>query len=143
MYLQERRVPVFLPRVTHRRIYGRHVRQSEIPLFPGYLFFDPSSIARTEVFASRFVADILVPDDIRRLQLELESLALALSIDCSLRESRVGTLGSQVEVVCGPLKGVRGELVRFKMGHRLILRVSFLGKAVELQIDEAFVSRLQ
>jgi hypothetical protein len=93
------------------------------------------------VFASRHVADVLIPDDPQQLRSELENLALALGADPSLREGRWGAAGTPVEVVRGPLKGVRGELVRFQAGHRLVLHVSFLGKSAELAIDEAFVAR--
>ena len=140
-YLQLRQVPVFLPLVLNRRVYGRLVRQSELPLFPGYLFYDAEAISRSEVFASRQVADVLAPDDPQQLRAELESLALALGSDASLRACRLGGVGTPVEVVRGPLKGVRGELVRFQAEHRLVLHVSFLGKSAELAIDEAFVAR--
>jgi hypothetical protein len=140
-YLQIRSVPVFLPLVLSRRVYGRLVRQSQLPLFPGYLFYDSEAISRSEVFASRHVADILAPDDPLKLRSELESLALALGSDASMRECRLGVIGTPVEVVRGPLKGVCGELVRFQAGHRLVLHVSFLGKSAELAIDEAFVAR--
>ncbi|MGD0089453.1 MAG: transcription termination/antitermination NusG family protein [Planctomycetota bacterium] len=141
-YLQIHSVPVFLPLVLSRRVYGRLVRQSQLPLFPGYLFYDAEAISRPEIFASRHVADVLVPDDPQQLRSELESLALALGADASLRECRLGAAGTPVEVVRGPLKGVRGELVRFQAGHRLVLQISFLGKSAELAIDEAFVTRL-
>lgn len=140
-YLETRGVPVFLPLVVSRRSYGRLVRQSQLPLFSGYVFYDAASISRSEVFASRYVADVLVPNDTKQLRCELESLAVALASDASMRECRLGGIGSLIEVVRGPLKGVRGELVRFQTGHRLVLHISFLGKSAELAIDEAFVTR--
>lgn len=140
-YLQTRSVPVFLPLVLSRRVYGHMVRQSRLPLFPGYLFYDSEAISRSEVFASRHVADVLAPDDPQQLRSELESLALVLGSDATMRECRWGAVGTPVEVVRGPLKGVRGELVRYQAGHRLVLHVSFLGRSAELAIDEAFVAR--
>jgi hypothetical protein len=59
-----------------------------------------------------------------------------------MRETLFGVAGTPVHVQRGPLKGVFGELVRYSAGSRLIVRVSFIGKAVELEIDEAFVEKV-
>ena len=138
-YLVKRDVPHFLPLVTKRRVYGRRKRTSHMPLFPGYVFFDRLVLPRTEIFESRRVAEILVPSDDLELCHELRQLATALQADESLRETRFGQVGRKVLVARGPLKGLQGEIARVNGGTALILRVSFLGRAVELGIDEAFV----
>lgn len=132
-------VPCFLPLVRNRRVYGGRVRFSELPLFPGYVFFDLEVIPRPRVFESRKVAQILVPRDQDELVGDLTNLALALSHDTSLRETRFGMVGRKVQVARGPMKGLMGSLVRLENRCRLIVRVSFIGKAAELEIDEAFV----
>ena len=138
-FLEAQSVPTFLPLLSKRRMYGRQVRYSQIPLFSGYVFFDYEAIPRLRVFESRKVAQILVPDDPSQLRLDLENLALALQKDDSLREARFGGPGTPVYVARGPLIGVHGELVRFESRSTLVIRVNFIGKAAELEIDEAFV----
>jgi hypothetical protein len=66
-------------------------------------------------------------------------LALALSKDVTLRETRFSAVGKPVYVRGGPMNGMHGELVRFCGKNRLLIRVSFIGKAAELEIDEAFI----
>jgi hypothetical protein len=73
------------------------------------------------------------------LREELSSLALALRSEEGLRRSRFKKLGTPVRVVAGPMTGLCGELVRVKGTCRLIVRVSFIGKGAELEIDEALV----
>jgi len=138
-YFSELRVPYFLPLVANRRIYGRHIRRSRLPLFPGYLFFDDAILPRQRVFESRKVAEVLAPPDPEQLRAELENLALALSVDDSLREARFGDIGREVSIKRGPFKGLHGRLTRYASRCVLVVQVSFLGKAAELEIDEAFV----
>ena len=138
-YLAERSIAHFLPLISKRRVYGRHVRQSSLPLFPGYVFFDTAAIERSSVFASKRVTDILQPADERQLRADLVNLALALKFDSELRETRVGEPGRIVTIKCGALKGLTGELVRLNSHNRMIIRVHFLGKAAELEIDDAFI----
>jgi len=138
-FFADRHIPCFLPTVQKRRVYGARVRVSELPLFSGYVFYDHAQIARRDVLASGKVAEILLPDDTLTLARELNALHTALQVDPALRESRYGQVGQPVTVARGPLKGVIGELVRLDGGSRLVIRVSFLGKAAELEIDEAFI----
>ena len=138
-YFATLKVPCFLPRVFKRCVYKSGVKSWSLPLFPGYVFFDPTAIERHRVFESRKVADILLPSNPLELQHELTQIAFAIVKDSGLRESRFGRPGRPVYVARGPMKGLYGELVRLKSECRLILRVGFLGKAVELAIDDAYV----
>jgi hypothetical protein len=142
-YLLEHGVPHFLPLVARRRVYGARVRESDIPLFPGYVFFDSAAVEKELVFASRKVAQILLPPDQAQLRLELSDLAAAMNFDNTLREVTFGQPGTPVCVARGKLKGLAGTLVRYAGHSRLIIQVSFLGKAAELAIDEAFVEQVR
>lgn len=141
-WLLERQIPSFLPLACKRRVYGRHVRSSDIPLFSGYVFLDLAACSRQQVFQSEKVAQILEPPDPCALKLELERLARALQSDEPLRLSQFKS-GTPVQVVRGPLKGLEGEFVRTETASFLILRVSFLGHTAELKIDEAYVEPIR
>ena len=77
-YLGDRGVPVFLPVVQNRRTYGARVRVSELPLFPGYVFFDHAAVEQREVYESGRVVGILVPPNPGHLHDDLRNLAVAL-----------------------------------------------------------------
>ena len=138
-YLEEHSIPSFLPLVSRRHAYGARVRTYDVPLFSGYVFFDSSAVSTEVLYASRKVAQVLVPPDPRELWGELNNLALALSHDRTLRETIYGAPGSPVYVARGKFKGLYGKLVRYDRESRLVIQVSFLKKAAELVIDEAFV----
>lgn len=138
-FFQERNVPAFLPLVARRRIYGGRVRHSQIPLFPGYVFFDLDSIERREVFSSRKVVGVLSPDDPEQLRRQLGHLCKALQGAEGLTAARRLKAGQPVRVIGGSLRGVEGELIRTKGACLLLIRVSFIGKVAELEIDEGLV----
>jgi hypothetical protein len=138
-FLDRLNVPCYVPRVLRRRAYSGRVKTWTPPLFPGYIFYDSSLITRPQLFESRKVADILIPPNSDELHAELSQIAQALQLDASLREIRYGTPGQPVVVVRGVLAGLSGELVRIESQSRLILKISFLNKAVELAIDEGCV----
>ena len=141
-FLRGRSVPVFLPLRVNRRVYGARVRFSELPLFPGYLFYDSVAIHREDVFASRRVAQILVPDDPRELATDLGNLASIAASDEAPSACNDSPPGTLVEVIAGPLYGVAGELVRHAGRCRLLLRVRFLGFAADVAIEESCVRPL-
>ena len=138
-YFNRLNVPCFLPLVSKRQIYKSGIKCWDSPLFSSYVFYDQDRIERHKVFESRKAVDILLPPDPGALGRELAQIALALGRDSSLREARFGQKGRRVNVIRGPMKGLRGELVRIGSDCRLVLRVDFLGKAAELLIDESCV----
>ena len=138
-YFATRGVPCFLPTVARRQVYKSGAKTWSTPLFPGYVFYDCGAIERLDIFASRKVVELIVPPDSQALGFELRQIALALEKDSALREVRFGQSGQPVVVVRGPLKGLRGELLRTGSNCHLILKVHFLGKAAELAIDESCV----
>ena len=138
-YFAQREVPCFLPTISRRQVYKSGAKSWSTPLFPSYVFYDCSAIERLAVFESRKVVELILPSDSIALGSELRQIALALEKDSALREVRFGQSGRPVTVVRGPLKGLRGELVRTGSHCHLILKVQFLGKAAELAIDESCV----
>ena len=138
-FFDERNVPAYLPTVTKRRVYGSRIRHSELPLFPGYVFFDLEAIPHPEVYSTRKVAQVLEPTNPERLRSDLQQIARALHQEVHLEQTKLDRPGTPVEVIAGPLQGTRGELVQRASKTRLVIRVDFIGRAAELEIDEGLV----
>jgi hypothetical protein len=139
-HLTNHSIQNFLPLGLRRRVYGGRIRQSLIPIFSGYVFFDAAAaVNRSTLFLSRHAVGILYPSDEIELQQDLANLARALRSDGTLRESRADQIGRVVTITRGTLKGLTGEIVRLGSETRLIVRVRFLSKAAELEIDDAFI----
>jgi len=142
--LESRDVESFLPFVQRWSRWRDRRKLIEWPLFPGYCFARCSLANIRSVVACRGVVHLVsfaarptpVPDyeidGIRRL------LATTLPHDpCPFVD-----VGSMVQVVYGPLRGVRGRLVHKDQGTTLVLAIEMLGRALSVQIDAADVRAL-
>ena len=141
-FLKSRGVIYFLPLLKKRRQYGRHIRESQIPMFSGYLFYDYNGITRREILKTNRVAQIIEPVNKEQLKKELENIDRAISSNTLLEPSDFNTPGVMVVVTGGPLEGVEGEFVRKKNKTKLVIKVHILGQAIETDIDEALVKKL-
>lgn len=141
--LNKKSVTVYLPTIDNRRSYRGSIRISQLPLFPGYLFFNSDEITRLELLNIDGVVKVIYPPDPQRLRKELLNLSYALSDRAiTWRNMNFTITGQPVEITGGPLKGVEGEFVKFEEENLLIVRITFLGRAIETPIDEAFVRPL-
>ena len=141
--LERQEATVFLPLHKTRRMYGNRIRESWLPLFPGYVFFDHESIDRRQVFDTHRVCNILVPDEPEGLRADLENIAKALHVEPELKRCDTLPPGTPVKVIEGPFQGYEGTMVRTKNRTTLIILVHFIGFGAEMTIDAAFVEPLK
>lgn len=141
-YLKNQNVKHYLPLYKKRRRYGKHIRESELPLFPGYLFYDFDAISRTLLFKTHKVTQIIEAEDQLRLKSELKNIDKALSSGELFERTDFGVPGRRVMVVDGPLKGVEGEFIKRRNKTKLVIKIHILGMAVETDIDEAYIKPL-
>ena len=120
-------------------------KQVEVPLFAGYCFARFSLADQLPVLQSQGVVRVVgssgrpepIPDE------EIESLQTLISnssdYDCYpyLRE------GMLVEVIRGPLQGIKGRLVREARSCRLVLSIRLLQRAVAIEIDVTSVAQCE
>jgi transcription antitermination factor NusG len=121
-------------------------RMSRVPLFPGYVFACVDSQTRTEILQTGAVVRVirvLHPD---ALLLELRQIRAALDASVDLIPGIALERGDRVRVVCGPMVGVEGLVVRRRRRRkreRLILNVSILGQSVGTEVDLCDVERVR
>jgi transcription termination/antitermination protein NusG len=141
--LTDRSIEVFLPM---REIISRWKDRKKriwIPLFPGYIFVNhidtPENRFRILNIpgAVRFVgfeghADLIPEDQIQYIRRFLES---SIAID-PYPYIQVGT---RVEVIAGPLKGIQGLLVEKRGRFRFVLQVDLIRQAISIEIDASDV----
>jgi transcription antitermination factor NusG len=115
--------------------------ETELPLFPGYVFcrFDP--LDRLPILSIPGVVDIV---GVRRVPLavdENEIAALQTTVNSGLPRQPWPFLqiGHKVRIEHGPLCGVEGILLRFSGRDRLVLSLTLLQRSVAVQVDESWV----
>lgn len=113
----------------------------EVPLFAGYCFARFSWQERLPILTVPGVASIVgsgmqpqaIPDEEINSLKSLMDSALPYDAHPYLRE------GMSVEVIRGPLEGVRGVLLRKDKRYRLVLSVHLIKQAAAVEIDAADV----
>jgi transcription antitermination factor NusG len=137
--LTDRRVEVFLPMREILSRWKDRKKRIWIPLFPGYIFVNhvdtPENRYRILNIpgAVRFVgteghADVVPEEQILDIRRFLES-------NISVDPYPYIEVGTRVEVIAGPLKGIQGLLVEKRGRFRFILRVDLIRQAISVEID--------
>lgn len=134
----------FLPLYERWSQWKDRKQRVEFPLFPGYCFarFEPPD--RIRVLNIPGVASLVgfdgrpepVADD------EIEAIRRLVASRYRYDPHPYLTEGTEVEVVRGPLAGLRGRLLRKDRSARLVLAVSLIRQAAVVEIHPADVVAL-
>ena len=131
----------FLPLYRERRQWTDRSKESDFPLFPGYIFcrFDPAT--RVPVLSTPGVFDIVrsgreyAPVD----RCEIEALQQLIRSGLPSEPWPRIELGESVIIERGPLSGCRGVLVEIRKQARFLLSVTLLGRSVSVEVDQSWV----
>ena len=140
--LVQRDIDTFLPLCESWRQWKDRKKKVELPLFPGYCFARFPLMERLRVLNVLGVAD-LVGDQrpARSRSARRSSRAIQQLVSTKLQYDPHPFLeeGMDVEVVRGPLAGVRGKLLRKDRVTRLVLAVTLVRQAAVVEIHPADV----
>jgi transcription antitermination factor NusG len=135
--LEERKVEVFLPVVEKWRQWSDRRKLMIFPLFSGYCFTHIDLKNRLPVLTTPGVVEILgnadgplpIPDD--------EIAGVQRLIDSKLPHNPHSNLekGMPVEVINGPLTGLRGTMARKGTRARFVISVHLIGQGVSVELD--------
>jgi transcription antitermination factor NusG len=142
--LEARGVEPFLPLVMRWRQWKDRRKQVAFPLFPGYCFARFPPTERVDVLKTHGVVQIIgnregpipVPETEIEAVRRLVTSTLPYDPHPYLRE------GMPVEVIRGPLAGIRGVLLRKGARARLVICVSLIQQAASVELDAADVAPL-
>ena len=131
-----------LPTVKRLSQWKDRKKEIEVPLFSGYCFVRFAWPDRNPVLKVSGVVEIVgsgqhpepIPEDEIAALKTLISTVLPYDAHPYLRE------GMTVEVVRGPLQGVRGILLRKDKRHRLVIAVHLIQQAAAVEIDAADIA---
>ena len=142
-FLANRGYESFLPLYKARRQWSDRIKESEVPLFPGYLFCRFDIHNRLPILmipgVQHVVGGAQLPTPID--DSEMNALQAVIHTGLSREPWPFLEIGDRVKIECGSLAGVEGILLQIKGRHRLVLSVSLLQRSVAVDIDSAWVSR--
>lgn len=132
-------VSCFLPLRRHvRRRESRRI-ESELPLFPSYVFLWGTRDETFRADRTRRVACIIPVHDQETLEWELRNLHLALRVSAPLDPYEALRTGLRARIVAGPFQGLQGVIADRVRRDRLVLQVRMLGTATSLEVDAGLV----
>jgi len=127
-----------LRRVIHRT--GGRRTESDLPVFPGYVFLWGTRDDSFRADRTRRVAQILPVTDQSRLEWELSNVHRALAGGAPLEPFPMVQDGVRVRVVSGPFLGLEGVVLSRSSADRLLLQVRMLNTSASLDIGGELVS---
>jgi transcription antitermination factor NusG len=141
-FLENKGYNTFVPAYRARKVWSDRVVNTELPLFPGYLFcqVDPNSywlpILQTPG-AKSFVSFGGVLAEVDRG--EIDALKIAMRSGQPLQPWPYLRTGQRVVVERGAFEGLEGILLRTKGEDRLVLSVTLLQRSVAVEIERCWV----
>jgi transcription antitermination factor NusG len=134
-----------LPTVKRLSQWKDRKKEVEVPLFSGYCFVRLDWNQRLPVLKTTGVVDIVggghrpepIPDE------EISSLQTLMTSVLPYDPHPYLQEGMVVEVIRGPLQGIRGILLRKDKRHRLVLGVRLIQQAAAVEIDTSDIVSLQ
>lgn len=135
--LEMRNVEHFLPMMRRLSQWTDRKKEVQVPLFAGYCFARFPLADRLPVLQSQGVVRVVgsagrpepISDD------EIESLRKLINNSSDFVCHPYLRKGMLVEVISGPLQGVKGRLVREARPCRLVLNISLIQRAIAIEID--------
>jgi transcription antitermination factor NusG len=140
--LRAKKVAYFLPvykkyvRVRRQTVTSWHV------LFPNYIFVHGDRTARLEALkTNQIVHELSVPDQLQ-LTDDLANIFRIIQSGANPQPESHLQPGTPVEVIAGPLMGLRGKVITWASRVRLIVEVRLLQRAVAVELEPWMVATL-
>ena len=142
--LRERAIGHFLPLYTSLRRWKDRRVQLQLPLFAGYVFVHIAPRDRLRVLqipgAVRLVGfggpPIALPEH------EIDAIRSSLTHQVHAEPHPYLTMGKHVCVVSGPLRGLKGIVVRKKNGARFVISLDLIMRSIAVEMNASDLQRI-
>ena len=138
---KERNIESYLPLVSRKRRWSDRMKWVDTPIFKSYLFARIELKNYIDVLQTRGVHHIIkfqnkiavIPD------IQIDNLKKMIEGGFDPFPSEYFTIGDEVEVVGGPLKGINGVVDRNDTPDKLIIKIDAIQHAVAVQIESKYL----
>ena len=143
--LKEKGIESYLPLLKERRKWSDRKKWVEFPLFSSYLF------AKIEIKNSIFILQtngvsslVKFGEVIAIVQDEVvHAIKLAIDGGYQLTPAEYFIAGNAVEVIEGPMRGVKGIVAQLKGKDRLVIKIDAIQQALSIDIDTRFIKNIK
>lgn len=143
--LSRKGIETYLPLVEEFRVWSDRKKKVQEPLFKGYLFTRIDLKHKLDVLQSDGVVRIVgapnSPSPVRDEEIDWIKRSLGdPTIAKSLRMEKYPTQGDLVEIVSGPMRGVRGVVSQSRGNTRLVIQVETISRAFSVEVPPEFLA---
>lgn len=138
-------VSFYCPTISRRtRSASGRVRESWVPLFPGYLFLYGTPDDRVAALSTNCVSATVAVADAgeERLVGELRAIRRLIESQVPITPEERLESGQPVRVVSGPLRGQEGIVIERRGRRRLLVALQLLQRGASADLDECDVERV-
>jgi len=130
----------FLPTYRKETVSYRKRRVTDMPLLPGYVFVvgDHNKESFKEIQSVAYIIKPNGDDEVRDLDLELNSLWKAVNSGETVRLRQHYHPGQRIVVRNGPLEGTIGVFLKEGNHGKLIIWMDLLGIGAEVELSQAY-----
>jgi len=135
--LTRKGVESYLPTMMHTRQYVRKVKTVELPLISCYVFVKIKQPKYVPVLETEYVHGFVKfsKNLISIPEREIELMRLIVGEKLAVKaEPTTWEVGEEVEVMSGPLTGLRGKLVRRNNKREFLIELENIGYAFQLSV---------
>lgn|GEM_PF-6965798 len=142
--IEELNIDVFLPLIKQCKFYSTATKTIHLPLFPGYIFINISPGFRHHITAIPEVYKFIKfneeyakvsDEEIKSLQLLVNKQEYFHGVFSKV----IFEKGKNVEVVDGPFKGIKGQMIRKNGKRRIIVGINAIKESISFEIDLKFL----
>jgi len=114
-----------------------------VPLFPSYVFVREQTEMRVSVLSTPGVHMIVTKGSEFGISpdCEIGNLRLAMMAERLLEPHSFLSVGEQVRVISGSLKGLEGILVRYRNTFRVVISVHLLSQSAAVEVGALDIAR--
>ena len=127
-----------LPTYKSKRQWSDRRKVVELPLFPGYVFCRFNAQIRVPILTTPGVIRV-VGTNLTVSTAEIEAIQAIVARGIPASPCSYLKVGTRVEVIAGPLAGIRGILVSHSNQYRLILSVTLVQSSVSVEVEHSDV----
>ena len=143
--LKEKGIEAYLPLLKERRKWSDRKKWVEFPLFSSYLFVKIEIKNSIFVLQTNGVSSLVkFGEEIAIVQDEvINAIRLAIDGGYQLVPAEYFIAGNAVEVIEGPMRGVKGIVVQLKGKDRLVIKIDAIQQALSIDIDTRFIKNIK
>ena len=142
--LEKKGFEIFLPLLRARKKWSDRKKWVEFPLFKSYLFARTTNDDRISLVNTPGLVKVVMFGGRNAIVREssIDAIKLMLNGGYNPIPTNYFLKGDPVLVKSGPMKGLRGEVIRIDNNDRLIVRIDAIKHSISIDIERKFLKLL-